>query len=401
VADELTLLPAILGGNSICRVAQWPVWPAYDESDREALLAVLASREWGGNCDAVLEFEEAFATHVNAAYCVATANCTLSLHAALHATDVGRGDEVIVPAYTFPATAYPVLLMGATPVFADIDLRSFTLDPKSVEDQITPATRAIIVVHYGGCLADMKSLRAIADRHALVLIEDAAHAPMATREHVGAAYVGDVRCFSFESSKALTSGEGGALVTGDAAVTQKLRAFVNQGRNKRRRGEFLHKGSNCRMSAWQAAILACQLQRLPTQHRRRTDNARRLVELLSTIEGFTPLIDQSTLVTHSLHCFVARYDKEFFNGLARSAFCDALEADGIPCEGGYARPLYEWPPFRPDDGRIGQTCPNAELACRQNVSFRHNILLAAPNAMEDVALAISRIHVHSKAIAML
>ena len=220
---------AIHGGAPV-RSRPWPSWPQWDDQERAGLLAVLERGEWGGYDAAVANFEAAFAARHAARFCVTTVNGTTTLETALRGLGIGPGDEVIVPPYTFVATAAAVRTVGATPVFADVELETWNLSIAAVEVAISARTKAIIPVHFGGLPVDFDSLLPLAKRHGLAVIEDAAHAHGSSWNGQPVGALGAVGSFSFQTSKNLTAGEGGALLTNDADLAEKLWSIANCGR---------------------------------------------------------------------------------------------------------------------------------------------------------------------------
>lgn len=383
---------AINGGPPV-RTRPWPRWPQWDEREEQRVLAVLSGDDWGGFAPVVEEFEHAFAQHHGAAFGIAAVNGTQTLVAALMAAGIGPGDEVIVPPYTFIATASAVRLAGATPVFADIEADTYNLDPEAAAAAITSRTRAIIPVHFAGQAADMDRLTALAQRHGLLLIEDAAHAHGASWRGRMCGSLGDVGSFSFQSSKNMTAGEGGALTTNDQALADAIRSRVNQGRAIGGAWyEHPNLGSNMRLSAWQAAVLLAQLERLTEQTDRRMACARRLNAFFADIEGFRPMRWDERADRHAFHLYMVRYDERAF-GVPRDLFEQALEAEGIPCSTGYPFPLYRQASLGPAFTRAG-ACPNAEQACREAIWAPQWLLLADPAEMDDVAEAVIKIRDH-------
>ena len=381
---------ALLGGSPV-RVDPWPRWPIWGEAERQRLERVLASGEWGGFNELVTEFEHAFAQRYQAKHCVAAANGTLTLEAALRVLGVGPGDEVIVPPYTFIATANAVRMAGAMPVFVDVGPDTYNLDAARVRDAITPACKAIIPVHFAGQIADMDALMAIADEYGLSVVEDAAHAHGATWREVPAGTIGHIGSFSLQLSKNLTAGEGGILLTNDDELAEKLWCFVNQGRLPG--GEWYEHGdlgSNLRITGWQAGILLAQMERLDQQIERRMANARRLIDCLSEVDGLEPMRWDERCEVHAFHLFMMRYRPDGFAGLPRDRFVAALNAEGVPCSTGYAMPLYDQPPLDSRYSRITD-CPAAEQACQEAIWLTQNLLLAEPKEMDDIAAAIVKI----------
>lgn len=390
---------AIRGGPPT-RTKPWPQWPVWGNAEREALSAVLDSGSWGGYSDRVTAFEQAWAEYHNAKYSVSTANGTVSLVAALRAGDIGPGDEVIVPPYTFVATATAPLLVGATPVFADIEPETWNLDPNAVESVITSRTRAVIPVHFAGHPVDLDRLLPLVQRHDLFVVEDAAHAPGAEwcGERVGTH--GHIGSFSFQASKNLTAGEGGILVTNDSELAEACWSVANQGRMPDGAWyEHATVGSNYRLTGWQAAVLLAQLERLDEQTERRMANARWLRDALAD-EGLQALAWDQRVTRHSFHLFILRYDQDLLGGLPRRDFLAALEAEGVPCSPGYPYPLYGnrafqgLPTYEQFDSTGSGPCPVAEAACRQAIWFKHSLLLADEEDVGDIVAAVAKVKRH-------
>lgn len=380
-----------LHGGSPVRSKAWPRWPQWDESEQIGLLAVLERGEWGGYDRAVRDFEAAFATRHAAAHCITAVNGTSTLETALRALGIGPGDEVIVPPYTFIATASAVRIVGATPVFADMELETWNLSIPAVEAAIGPRTKAIIPVHFGGLPVDLDALLPLAARHGLAVIEDAAHAHGSSWNGKPVGALGTVGSFSFQASKNLTAGEGGALLTNDSALAEQMWSVANCGRSRTGAWyEHPNLGTNLRLSGWQAAILSAGLARLDEQTARRMGNARRLRTFLEEIDGLTPQAWDSRCDSHAHHLFLMRYDADRFAGLPREKFVDALRAEGVPASTGYARPLYHQPPLQPPHSRV-LPCPVSEQLCSETVWLPQNLLLAEPGEMDDVANAILKV----------
>lgn len=380
-----------LHGGAPVRTKAWPTWPQWDESERTALLAVLERGEWGGYDSAVRDFEAAFAARHAAAHCVTTVNGTTTLETALRALGVGPGDEVIVPPYTFVATASAVRIVGATPVFADVELETWNLSIPAVEAAISERTKAIIPVHFGGLPTDLDALLPLAARHGLAVIEDAAHAHGSAWQGKPVGALGTVGSFSFQSSKNLTAGEGGALLTNDSELAEKMWSIANCGRSSDGMWyEHPNLGTNLRLSGWQAAVLSAGLARLDDQLQRRMASARRLHSFLEEIDGLTPQTWDERADAHAHHIFLMRYESELFADLPREKLIAALQAEGIPASPVYPYPLYEQPPLVEPHSRV-TPCPNAEQLCQQTVALGQNLLLADADEMDDVAAAILKV----------
>lgn len=381
---------AIKGGEAVRRES-WPAWPQWGEAEAQAVQAVLASGKWGGFNEVVQEFEMAWAKRHQAKHCISAVNGTLTLEAALRVVGVGPGDEVIVPPYTFIATANAVRLVGATPVFVDVEPDTYNLDVDRITEAIRPKTKAIIPVHFAGLAVDMDRLLPLAEEYGLAVIEDAAHAHGSTWRGTPLGSLGDIGSFSLQQSKNLTAGEGGILITNDDELAQKLWSFANQGRDPQGLWyEHGMLGSNLRMTGWQAAILLAQLERFDEQLARRQASARRLTAILEEIDGPAPMRWDERCDNHAHHLYMMRYDPAKFNGLSRERFVEALQAEGVPCSTGYYRPLYEQSPLAEPYSRV-MPCPVAEQACKEAIWLTQNLLLAEPEEMDDIARAIVKI----------
>lgn len=383
---------ALLGGEPAVR-SEPPAWPFYDESDKQALSDVLESRVWGGYHETIGELERRFAAYHGADYGIATANGTVSLEIALAAAGVRPGDEVIVPPITFVASATAVARVGAVPVFTDIDHETINLSPLQAEQFITERTRAIVLVHFAGCPADLDSFTEICRKYKLILIEDCAHAHGAEWRGRRVGSFGDFGSFSFQASKNMTAGEGGILITNNAEFAERARAITNQGR--RTGGEWYEHvtlGTNARLTGFQAALLLNQLERLPLQIKTRMARAALLREGLREIEGFTPtpeILDEP-VTAHGFHLFSIRVDEAVFGGLPRARIIEALRAEGLPVTAGYPYPIYHNQLFRERAHRINP-CPEAEAYCCESIWLPHNALLAEPEWIEDALRAFQKV----------
>ncbi|MBZ0253649.1 MAG: DegT/DnrJ/EryC1/StrS family aminotransferase, partial [Candidatus Methylomirabilis sp.] len=262
---------ALKGGEPVWK-GPAPQWPVYDDRERKALEAVLVSRNWGGfpepNTHAKL-FAEKFAAFQDAKHGIACANGTVTLEACLRAAGIKAGDEVVTTPYTFVATAGACVALNAVPVFADIDPDTFCLSPEAVEAAITPRTRAVIPVHLGSTIADLDRLKEICAKRKLTLIEDCAHAHGGKWRGKGVGSHGDFGSFSMQSSKIMTGGEGGVVTVNDDLLAQRVHSFINCGRKETGYNDFEGEilGANYRITEWSAAVLLCQLERLPEQTR--------------------------------------------------------------------------------------------------------------------------------------
>ena len=307
--------------------------PIMGEAERAAVDAVIAS---GGLAQGpqVAAFEEEFSAVVGGAKCVAVNSGTSALHLALLALGVRAGDEVIVPSFTFAATANAVCLAGATPVFADIDESTFCIDPGSVAAAITGRTKAVMPVHLYGQAADMTALRRLATEHDLLIIEDSAQAHGATWEGTQVGHLGDAGAFSFYPTKNMTSGEGGMVTTSSAAVARTVQLLRNQGMEQRYHNEIV--GFNMRMSDIQAAIGRVQLGKLDEWTRERQANAAYLTEHLQGV--VTPYVDPRAL--HVYHQYTIKVP-----GFDRDEFVQELARRGVGSGVYYPTPVHQLPSF--------------------------------------------------------
>ncbi len=396
-----------IAGGSPTRTKPFPKWPFFDEREVQALREVVESGQWWGRTKGsrLERFEQAFALYQQAKHCIACTNGTTALYLALRGVGVKPGEEVIVPPYTFIASATAVLDVGAVPVFADIDPATMTLEPKAVEAAITPRTSAIMAVHIAGRPADMDGLKALAQKHSLALIEDAAQAHGASWRGKRVGALGDAGGFSFQASKNITAGEGGAVTTDSDEIAEKVWSLHNCGRSLT--GEwYAHYiiGGNHRMTEWQAAVLLVQLERTEEFHAKRQRNAAYLNSLLGELEVVEPLPDDERVTEHAYHLFIFRYFPERMGDVPKTKFIEALRAEGIPASPGY-KPLYrepafskealDWHPFARyyDYGKV--RCPATERVCdHEAVWFTQTVMLAEPSDMEDIANAIRKVRDH-------
>jgi dTDP-4-amino-4,6-dideoxygalactose transaminase len=404
---------AILGGPPACQVA-WPTWPRFDETERRFLLDVLESGQWWFG-DKVRQFEAAFAAFQGARFGVTCTNGTTALEMGLRALGVVEGDEVIVPSYSFIATASAVVTVGAIPVFADIQPHTLCLDPDDVERKITPRTRALIPVHVAGYVADMDRLNHLARRHRLRVLEDAAHAWGSRWKGCGAGVLGECGTFSFQVTKNITAGEGGLLVTDDEELADLCRSYSHCGRRKGSAWydhEYL--GSNLRLTEFQAAILLAQCARLEPQTTTRQANARILDAVLATIPGLRGLAPEPRMTRRSYHMYIFRIDEGVL-GVGRDRFIEALTAEGIPASKGWYRPLYANPVFQkahlgPVHGicaplaakgvsYMNVVCPTCEQVCRDAVWIPQNVLLAGETEIRVLAAGIEKVARHAAELA--
>ena len=407
MADTL----ALLGGKPV-RSTPFTSWPLFGPADEKRLVRTLRSGHWGRlQGKEVSTFEQAFAKMHGCKHGIAVVNGTVSLRIALMAAGIQAEDEVIVPPYTFLSTATAVIEANAVPVFADIDPFTFNLDPKAVEAAITPRTKAIMAVHFAGLPADMDALNAIARKHGLTVIEDAAHAHGASYQGRPAGSLADVASFSFQSSKNLTCGEGGIIVTNRDDLAESCRSIHNCGRIPTGVWYEHHVISgNYRLGEFQGALLNSQLKSLERQTATRDRNGRFLAERLAQLPGIQPQHRDENCTRHAYHLFMLRFDEAAF-GLPRALFAKALRAEGVPCSLGYGYSLHRQPlflkkafgPYIPKASKrlnYSRTrCPNSDAVCADHsLWLEHSMFLGPKKDMIDVARAFEKVHAHREAL---
>ncbi|MFI9778705.1 DegT/DnrJ/EryC1/StrS family aminotransferase [Streptomyces sp. NPDC051956] len=420
MATALDTALAVHGGAPVRAGRPWPVWPRPAPGAGASLIEVLHSGRWsiaspyGGEPTFERRFAGDFATYLSTGYCVPTASGTAALMTALEACGVGAGDEVIVPALSWVASASTVLGVNAVPVFADVDPRTLCLDPVAAEAAITPATRAIVVVHLYSALAELTALRALAERYGLPLIEDAAQAHGATYLHRKAGTFGTVGTFSMHHTKVLSSGEGGAAVTDDAALARRIEHLRADGRCLPDRppapgmpelvetGELM--GSNRCLSEFQSALLIAQLKELDEQNAVRRANAALLDRLLGEL-GCTPQETSAGTTARTYFGYAVRLPDAVLREVSAGVVAAAVSAElGLTVRPVY-RPLFDnklydpasRPRFRHVPGHLwrvapaGHDLPVTSLAARSFVTFHHSALLGDEADMHDIAAAFGRV----------
>jgi dTDP-4-amino-4,6-dideoxygalactose transaminase len=401
---------AMLGGKK-AKGKPFPVWPYYDSNEERALKEVLESRVWWRTPGTkTLEFEKSFANFHGARHGIAVTNGTAALEVTIAALGITAGDEVIVPNFTFVATASAVLFANALPVLVDVDPETYCIDPDLVEDAITSRTKAIIAVHMGGHPADLDRLKKIASRKRLALIEDSAHAHASEwrRQRVGT--FGVAGTFSFQSSKLITAGEGGMIISNNDKFEVQARSVHDCGRMP---GEWFYShfiyGSNYRLSEWQGAILQVQLGRLDQQTKRRHHNARLLDRLLGAIPGITPQKLDERCTRNGQYAYIFHVNKKEFAGLSTERFIEALNAEGIPHQASYP-PLHQVDMFRNGEYRkrlsgkqakdkhkfLKGKFPVTQRAAWETVWLPQPVLLGDEEDMHEIAAAITKIQKNAK-----
>jgi dTDP-4-amino-4,6-dideoxygalactose transaminase len=396
---------ALLGGTRI-RTEPYPDWPVYDERDIKAVIGVIKSGRWGGfpfPGPQTAEFARHFSDMQGGGYAVPMANGTVTMEVALRASDIGWGDEVIVPAYTFSATAAAPMAAGAIPVLVDVDPNTYCINPKAIEAAITLKTRAVIPVHLGAHMTDMDAIMDIANRHNLIVVEDCAHAHGAKWQGKGAGTIGHFGSFSLQSSKILTSGEGGVLLCRTPELALKVTSLIDCGRAHDEAEKMFTMGANFRMTELQAALANVALERFPEQVRQRADTAAYMDEALSEVPGVRVLIRDSRHTTRSFYRYVFAIDPAVF-GVNHEAVCYALEMEGIPCWVGYEA-MHHNETFQPlisklpvpnafpeyfDFGKM--SFPEAERACEHEAVWLDECIFRSNRkGIDDVISALNKI----------
>lgn len=414
---------ALLGGTPVCAEPPAARWPEPGEAEQRAVADALADGDWGGYPEPgprASAFAARFAAAHDASHGICAANGSVTLEIALAALGIQAGDEVIVPAYTWIATAACAVRCNAVPVFVDVEPRTWCLDPDAVEAAITERTRAIIPVHLGASMADLDRLRDIARRHELRLVEDCAHAHGARWRERGAGSWGDVGSFSFQSSKLMTCGEGGVLVTSDDELAARCHSLVNCGRHEgdyARLDEWLF-GYNARLTELQAAILSAQLDALDERSARRTAAIERLSKGLEAVAGLTPLPRDDRVTAQAAYEWVLRYDADAWHGVPRDRFLEALAAEGVHASGPFYVPLPDhplmnarsahWPALRARYGdgiRAPETLRGFDFPVARRAAYteavwiHHSYLLAPREHQEQLLEAVAKVRRHAAALA--
>lgn len=335
---------AVNGGSPV-RTKPYPKWPVARASEYRRLLGILKTDDWSTLNQEVNNLGEMFALYTGAKYALPVSSGTVGLEVILRALNIGRGDEVIVPIYTFVASVSSILYTGATPVFADVLYGTHLLDPASFEKNITPKTKAVLAVHIGGRPCDMDAICEIAKKHNILVIEDSAQAHGASWKGKKTGTLGIAGSFSFQASKNLSCGEGGMITTNDEALFRQMWSVREYGRDSRSDIWYEHTnlGTNAGMAPWQAVILQEQLKDVDILFAKRTESARILTEALKEFP-FIELNEEDERVTgNAYHLFMFKYNKDAFYGVTREELIELLRAEGVAgcLASGYSQPITE------------------------------------------------------------
>jgi dTDP-4-amino-4,6-dideoxygalactose transaminase len=404
---------AILGGEPL-RSEAYPQWPVFDERDVEAVTAAVKSGNWGGfpyPGPQTSKFLRRFLELQGGEHAVAMVNGTVTMEVACRAAGIGWGDEVIVPAYTFQATASAPMAAGAIPVIVDVDPDTYCIDPKAVAAAITPQTKGVIPVHLGAQMADMDAIMEIAEGHDLIVIEDCAHAHGAKWRGKGAGTIGHFGSFSLQSSKTLTSGEGGVLICKTAELAERAASIIDCGRPHDKEGKRFTMGANYRMGELQAALATVAIERFPEQAKQREEMAAYMDEALSEIPGVRVLKRDPRHTTRSFYRYIFAVDPEVF-GVGHDAVCYALYKEGIPTWIGYEA-MHHYELFQPQLSRLPvpsafperfqfdqMELPEAERACqREAIWLDENIFRAGRQGVDDAVAALRKVYENREELA--
>jgi dTDP-4-amino-4,6-dideoxygalactose transaminase len=408
-AEEVTMPELAIRGGAPVRPDGYPTWPVFGEPEVAAVTEAVRSGRWGGFPEPgpnAAAFEERFAAYQGARFGVLMVNGTVTMEVALKALGIGWGDEVIVPALTFAATAYAPMAAGALPVIVDVTPATWTIDPDQAEAAMTPRTVAIMPVHLGHQMADMDRIMDFARAHSLAVVEDCAHAPGQQWSGRGAGCFGDFGSFSHQSSKILTAGEGGSLLTNDEALAGRAHSLIDCGRAKDDGANTF--GANYRLGELNAALLRAQLERFPEQRAEREQAARYFEELARAIPGVRIMPHDARITRWSFYNYVFAIDSESFAGASNEVVAAALEAEGVPAKVQYP-PMSRYDLFQPRLSRLPvavehsealdpskMSFPVAEAAgLRESVYLEESAFRAGREGIEDVVEALAKVQEHA------
>uniref|UniRef100_UPI0032178FE8 DegT/DnrJ/EryC1/StrS family aminotransferase n=1 Tax=uncultured Draconibacterium sp. TaxID=1573823 RepID=UPI0032178FE8 len=402
---------AILGGQPVRSSDKaWMQWPQINEEMMKSVEETTRSGIWcriQSKTGTVATFEKAFAELMGAKYCVCVGSGTQALHTSVEAMNIGPGDEVITSPYTDPGTIAAILSARALPVLADLDTESFQLDPDDVEKKINENTKALMPVHMMGQPADMDRIMAIAKKHNLRVIEDACQAHLATHRGKTLGNIGDLGCFSFQTSKVISCGEGGAIIGNDEDLMNECYTVQNHGTSRKGRTERI--GPKYRMNEFEAAILLGQLSKAKEEYKRRNENANYLYSKLKDFPGVVPQKLYPGTESGSFYLFTMSYKKEHFNNIDRDTFIKAIKAEGIDLSRYIKNGLHREPwvdniinqkmyqkmyaPQRLTKFREEMNLPNCDKVCEDMLMlWASGPLLGTKDDMDDVVNAITKIY---------
>jgi dTDP-4-amino-4,6-dideoxygalactose transaminase len=401
---------AILGGEPVRKNKNWPGWPYWDQNVVNSIVETTKSRIWcriQSKSGTVPTFEKKFARLMGTEFCVATGSGTQALHTCVEALGIGAGDEVITSPYTDPGTIASILAARALPVLADLDRESYQLDPDDVEKRITENTKAIMPVQMMGQPCDMGRISEIAKKHNLRVIEDAAQAHLAEYRGKKLGTIGDLGCFSFQSSKTIACGEGGGIIGNDEELMDKCYTVHNHGTSRRGRTEVA--GPKYRMNEFEAAVLLGQLPGVKERFARRNENAAYLTSKIKDIPGIFPQKLYEGTDSGSFYIYAMTYRKEYFNDVDRSKFLKTLRAEGVNLSPYLGQGLHKEPWVehilnsrvykkmfsrkRLQRYREENRCPNCDKVCQEMAMiWASGPLLGTKEDMDDITNAILKVY---------
>ena len=387
---------AINGADPLCK-KEFPGWPWHDEQDEQVLYDVYQSGTPGTAGEQTKRFARRFAQYNGAKYCIPVANGTVSIELIMRGLGLSRGDEVILPAYTFIASLSALIYAGVTPVFADIDENTLNLSAQSVAEKITPRTRVVMPVYVGGRPADLDRLGELCQQHGLYLIGDAAQAAGSQWKGKGVGSYGMATSFSCQNSKNLNCGEGGIITTNDDALYQNITTMISGGKNAA--GQVVGLALDSGISDYQAGILNTQFDHLEEQITRRMENAARLDALLSSRPYASPLVADDRITRNSYHLYCLRLNTESLGGVSRESFVNAVAAEGVPLGCGYG-PVYEFDCVSGEYAKkqVGRPIDTSLLKVTDRVGhqegcwFYHAVLLAEEGMMQTIVDAMDKVY---------
>jgi dTDP-4-amino-4,6-dideoxygalactose transaminase len=401
---------AILGGTPVAPAKVWPDWPYVDERVVEEIVKTTRSGIWcriQSPDGTVPTFEKEFANLMGSRLSVCTGSGTQALSTCVEALGIGPGDEVITSPYTDPGTISSILTSHVLPVMADLDPESYQLDPDDVERRITENTRAIMPVQMGGQSCNMERIMAIAKKHNLRVIEDAAQAHLAEYQGKKVGTIGDLGCFSFQASKTIACGEGGAIIGNDEELMDKCFTVHNHCTN--RQGRTTTIGPKYRMNEFEGAILLGQLPGVKERFALRNKNAAYLTSRLKDFPGLVPQKLYEGTVSGSFYLYMMTYHNEHFNNAPRGKFLKALEAEGISLSTYLSNGLHKEPwtdhiltlkvyqkmysPARLKRYRDELSCPNCDKVCDEMAMiWASGPLLGTREDMDDIINAVMKVY---------
>jgi L-glutamine:2-deoxy-scyllo-inosose/3-amino-2,3-dideoxy-scyllo-inosose aminotransferase len=401
---------ALFGGRPVrAKSKSWPQWPVHDESDVKRLVKITRSNRWSYDGPVEWEFAEKFAAYHKSKFGLCCANGTVGIQLALEALDVGAGDEVIVPGMTWQATAAAVADVNALPVLVDVEPDTWCLDLKATEAAITRRTKAVIVVHLYGAMADLTKLRSLCKKKGLYLVEDCAHQHGAFWKGKGVGTIGDIGSFSFQESKVLSAGEGGFNMTQDKVLFERLYSLRNCGRGWQDDMTNTIQSGNYRLTEWQAGMLMGGLKRLDKQVNLRDANAIYLNSLLEQIPGAMPMRRRKQIDRASYFNFAFRLDWDKIDApkiVTNEHISAGLQKElNSPWEPPYQPlnmcELYKprtkkrhklnadyWKAVNPNKVKL-PVCEDAHL--RSGVCVHHHALMGTKADMDDIAEAVAKV----------